>query len=239
MKKFLAVLLTLFCFVPSVLMAEEKEKVKVYIFEAGECPYCEAEINYLEGLKSYEKKFEIVRKELYVDHETFAKGKDYKLGLKLSKAFKKAGFENADYKATPFVIISDVYATTGYSDELESYIDEAYEKGDKDIVGCAINGEKCTIGETEFDFKNSEGSLGLVFAVLAGFALLITLFLMFSSKQTNEFEENELDEMIKKEVKKATPKKVTTKAVNKTETTKKTVNKKPTKKNTTKRNTKK
>ena len=75
-----------------------------------------------DGLSSYGKKFEIVRKELYVDHETWAKGADYKLGVKLAKAFNKAGYDNADYTATPFVIISDVYAATGYSEELEEYI---------------------------------------------------------------------------------------------------------------------
>ena len=45
-----------------------KEKVKVYIFEAGGCPYCKLQEDYLKGLDSYNKKFEIVNKELYIDH---------------------------------------------------------------------------------------------------------------------------------------------------------------------------
>ena len=234
MKKFLVVLFALFCFVPSVLLAEENAKLKVYIFEAGECQYCEAEIQYLEGLKSYGKKFEIVRKELYVDHETWAKGADYKLGVKLAKAYKKAGFEKADYTATPFVIISDVYATTGYSEDLETYIEVAYEAGDKDIVGCAINGEKCTIGETEFDFSSSEGGLGLVFAILAGFAVLVVLFLMFNSNKANELE----DEEEKKPVKKVAAKKPVKKEAAK-KPVKKAITKKPVKKSTTKKTNKK
>ena len=231
-------------------MAEEKAKVNVYIFEAGECPYCEAEIQYLEGLKNYGKTFEIVRKELYVDHETWAKGKDYKLGEKLAKEFKKAGFENADYKSTPFVIISDIYAAAGYSEDLETIIAKAYENGDKDIVGCAMNGEKCMIGEHEVDFSSSTGSLGLVFAILAGFALIVVLFFMFSSKQTNEYETDELDKMIKKETKKAKAsllskagyelEKGRMKAqAEKKKNTKKTTTKNPVKKSTAKKTNKK
>ena len=229
MKKFLVVLLALLCFVPSVLSAEEKAKVKVYIFEAGECPYCEAEVQYLEGLKSYNKKFEIVRKELYVDHETWAEGEDYKLGVKLADAFKKAGFENADYTATPFVIISDLYAAAGYSEDLESVIEEAYEKGDNDIVECAINNAKCTINGKEVDFEVKKVGLGLVFLILFGFVILVVVFLMVSPKKTNEYEDEEEVKEVKREVKapvKKTPaKKATTKKPVKKSTTKKTTKK--------------
>ncbi len=75
--------------------AKSKEKVKVYIFEAGGCPYCEAQIEYLKGLSSYNKKFEIVQKELYVDHIDWQKGKDYDLGVKVANEFKKNGFADA------------------------------------------------------------------------------------------------------------------------------------------------
>ena len=64
MKKILN--LIVFFLVIGIVPVSAKEKVKVYIFEAGGCPYCEAEIEYLEGLDSYGEKFEIVRKELYV-----------------------------------------------------------------------------------------------------------------------------------------------------------------------------
>ena len=126
MKKVLLTILALFCFIP--LVSAKKEPVKVYIFEAGGCPYCEAEIEYLKGLSSYNKKFVIVQKEAYVDHVDWAQGKDFELAQKVADAFKAAGFQDATYQATPFVVISDLYAAAAYSTELESVIEEAYEK---------------------------------------------------------------------------------------------------------------
>ena len=58
-KKLLSVLFTLLILIPLGINAEEKEKVKVYIFEAGGCPYCEAEVEYLKGLEGYNKTFTI------------------------------------------------------------------------------------------------------------------------------------------------------------------------------------
>jgi hypothetical protein len=115
-------------------------KVKVYVFEAGGCPYCEAEVEYLQGLSSYGEKFEIIRKELYIDHVNWVPGADYEIGEKTANAFKEAGFKDATVSGTPFVVISDLYAASAYSTELEDIIDEAYEKGDTDVVGCFENG---------------------------------------------------------------------------------------------------
>ncbi len=119
---------------------ENSEKVKVYIFEAGGCPYCELQVEYLEGLSGYGKKFEIVRKELYVDHVDWAPGKDYRLGEKTAQIFKENGFEDVDVNATPLVVVSNIYAQLGYSSNLESVIEEAYKKGDTDVVGCLDQG---------------------------------------------------------------------------------------------------
>ena len=117
-----------------------KEKVKVYIFEAGGCPYCEMQEEYLKGLESYNKKFEIIKKELYIDHIDWQKGKDYDLGVKVANEFKKVGFEDSSYQGTPFVVISDLYAKASYNTSLEDIINNAYENGDKDIVGCYEKG---------------------------------------------------------------------------------------------------
>ncbi len=138
MKKLLFTLVLSLMFIGGV---SAKDKVKVYIFEAGGCPYCEAEVEYLEGLDSYNEKFEIVRKELYVDHIDWEEGEDYELGKKVAEAFLNKGYENASYQGTPFVVISNIYAAASYSESLESVIDEAYEKGDKDIVECFNNDE--------------------------------------------------------------------------------------------------
>ena len=141
-KKLLSVLFTLLLLIPLWINAEEKEKVKVYIFEAGGCPYCEAEVEYLKGLEGYNKTFTIEIKELYVDHVDWKPGKDYDLGVKVANGFLNAGFTDASYQGTPFVVISDLYAASAYSTSLESVINEAYEKGDKDIVSCYADGKE-------------------------------------------------------------------------------------------------
>lgn len=141
-KKLLSVLFTLLLLIPLGINAEEKEKVKVYIFEAGGCPYCEAEVEYLKGLEGYDKTFTIEIKELYVDHVDWEPGKDYDLGVKVANGFLNAGFTDASYQGTPFVVISDLYAASAYNTSLESVINEAYEKGDKDIVSCYADGKE-------------------------------------------------------------------------------------------------
>ena len=141
-KKLLSVLFTLLLLIPLGINAEEKEKVKVYIFEAGGCPYCEAEVEYLKGLEGYNKTFTIEIKELYIDHVDWKPGKDYDLGVKVANGFLNVGFTDARYQGTPFVVISDLYAASAYSTSLESVINEAYEKGDKDIVSCYADGKE-------------------------------------------------------------------------------------------------
>lgn len=139
-KKLFSILFAMLLFVPFFVKADEK--VKVYIFEAGGCPFCEAEVEYLKGLDSYNEKFTIEVKELYVDHIDWVEGKDYALGKKVAEEFLKAGFTDASYQGTPFVVISDLYAASIYSTSLESVINEAYEKGDKDIVSCYADGKE-------------------------------------------------------------------------------------------------
>ena len=117
-KKLFALLLALMIIMPVSTFA--KEKVKVYMFEAGGCPYCEKEMEYLKGLDGYNKTFTIEVKELYVDHVDWAEGKDYSLGKTVAEAFKNAGFEDATYQGTPFVVISDLYAASAYNTSLES-----------------------------------------------------------------------------------------------------------------------
>ena len=228
MKKLFVALLTILLFIPAVVFAEGK--VKVYIFEAGGCPYCEMEVEYLKGLSSYNKKFEIVRKELYVDHVDWKQGKDYKLGVKVATAFNDAGFEDAAYTGTPFVVISDLYAVAGYSEDLEDIILEAYEEGDKDAVSCIKAGKgDCVrpINTEELPDKaektNSKG--GVVIAILAGVALIGVIVYVFKNRSTTIVEEKEIIEEAPKKaaVKKTAPKKTTTKKTpTKKATTKKT-----------------
>lgn len=180
-KKLFALLLALMIIMP--VSAFAKEKVKVYMFEAGGCPYCEKEMEYLKGLDGYNKTFTIEVKELYVDHVDWAEGKDYSLGKTVAEAFKNAGFEDATYQGTPFVVISDLYAASAYSTSLESIINQAYEEGDKDIVKCYADGKTdCLDHLTETDTTSSSSNTWVI--VVTGLIILIT-YLIKSSIDTN------------------------------------------------------
>ena len=149
MKKVKGLLLALIALVlfGGAVKVNAEEKVKVYMFVAGGCPYCEYEKEYLEGLDSYNVKFEIVEKQLYVDHVDWKPAKDYPLGKAVAEAFQSAGFANASYQGTPFVVISDIYAAAAYSTSLEEVIDQAFLLGDQDVVACYENdGENCLKG---------------------------------------------------------------------------------------------
>ncbi len=180
MKKRILALLTLILFIPTLVNA--KEKVKVYMFEAGGCPYCEKEEEYLKGLDGYGKTFTIVKKELYVDHVDWAEGKDYELGKKVADAFKNAGFEDATHEATPFVVISDLYAASAYNTSLESVINEAYEKGDKDIVKCYADGKDNCLDHLKKDTSSSSKNYTPII-VITSLIILIT-YLVKSSIDT-------------------------------------------------------
>jgi glutaredoxin len=233
MKRLKNVLLVLaFVLFSGLTNVKAEGKVKVYIFEAGGCPYCEAEIEYLQGLDSYNEKFEIVQKELYVDHIDWEKGKDYELGKAVAEAFNSAGFEDASYSGTPFVVISNIYAAATYSTNLEGYINKAYEEGDKDVVSCYANGgENCLEGadpdikvestpsSNTKDDKNDVDAITTIILVLiiAGSIALV----VYTGKRNAEIAE-EVEEMpvVKEE------KKEVVKAVNKSKTTKKSTTKK-------------
>lgn len=194
MKKILLSLIVgIMVLLPMTVKAEGK--VKVYIFEAGGCPYCELEEEYLEGLSSYGEKFEIVKKELYIDHIDWEKGKDYELGYRVATAFYQAGFEDASYQGTPFVVISDLYAAAAYSQNLESVINTAYEQGDKDVVSCIAEGrENCLEGVvtptdpivTEEEKKDNSD---LVTIIILGVVVVGIVALIVFARSANKEEE--------------------------------------------------
>lgn len=226
MKKVLTIIFTLLLMLPFAIFAEgetEKAKVKVYVFEAGGCPYCEAQHEYLQGLEGYNKTFEVISKELYVDHVEWAQGKDYSLGVKVVNTFNKAGYKDASYSGTPLVIISDIYALATYSTNLESVINQAYEEGDKDAVGCIESGkENCVRSKAKEPEESSKG--GLIIVILAGVVLIGGLFFVLKNKSVSVEDSDDEEEEEEKPVKKATTKKTPVK-----KTTKKTPVKKTTK----------
>lgn len=208
------------------------EKVKVYVFEAGGCGWCAKQIEYLEGLESYGETFEVIRKELYVDNVSWEPGEDYYLGSDLADAFSAIGFENASISGTPFVVISDLYASASYSEDLESIIEEAYEEGDKDVVGCFERGENNCLPEPESD--GTEIITAITLCVLtAGVIVLIVVSRLKTDEQdvyelaerdydnSVEIEEKQIEEEPVKEEKKTSTKKETAKK----ESTKKTTSK--------------
>ncbi len=241
MKKVVTFLLTVLLCIPFVVFAEEeKAKVKVYLFESGGCPFCEAEREYLEGLDSYNKKFEIVSKELYIDHIDWEEGKDYDLGVQVAEEFNKAGFKDASYKGTPFVVISDIYGAATYSTDLERYIDKAYEEGDRDAVSCIMAGQDdCVRFNEEESNPSNQIKGGAVILVLGGMLLVGAFAYIYANKKkssravVDDFEEDKEEKPLKKESTKVVTKteKEKNKSSNKTtktKTTKKPTTKKPT-----------
>ena len=190
MKKLLVTIITIICILPIAVNA--KSKVKVYIFEAGGCPACEAQMEYLQGLDSYNEKFEIVEKELYVDHVDWENGKDYDLGKTVAEAFLAADpvkFKDATYQATPFVVVSDVYASAGYNSSLETVIDEVYEEGDKDIVKCYEKGKTDCLDHLKEESTSNFNSAGLIITSVICTIVLIVCYLIKSSVDTNRIVE--------------------------------------------------
>ena len=112
MKKIIVFIL-LMCLIPLNVFATNK--VKVYVFEAGGCPYCELQKDYLTNLAKSNDKFEVIVKEMYIDHYSWEHGKDYELGKKVAQYFTEKGFKKASADATPFVVISDLYAAAEYN----------------------------------------------------------------------------------------------------------------------------
>ena len=189
-KLLLSLIIGIMVLLPMSVKADEK--VKVYVFEAGGCPYCELEIEYLESLSSYGEKFEIVRKELYVDHVDWQKGKDYDLGVKTVNAFLEAGFANASYQGTPFVVISNIYAATAYNTELEAIIDQAYEDGDNDVVTCLENdGSNCMENAKEYTQKEGNTEKEDILPLIGlGIIVVGLIVIIYLARKSNKEEEN-------------------------------------------------
>ena len=123
---------------------QKKEKVTVYVFSASGCPFCEEQMTYLKNLDTYGKEFTIVEKELYIDHISWEKGKDYDLAKKVETEMSTI-LNGVVIDGTPFVIVENIYAKTGLNTNLEDYIHRAYLRGTQvDVVKCLEeNGTNC------------------------------------------------------------------------------------------------
>lgn len=238
-KKIFAIVFALLLMIPVFsLNAKEKEKVKVYVFESGGCPYCESELDYLKGLDSYNKKFVIERRELYIDHVDWAPGRDYELGKAVAEKFQEDGFEDAAYNGTPFVVISNVYAAATYSTDLESYINKAYKEGDKDVVDQIakklkvdnVNRDDIGAGEVNGNTDTTSGGEKPNGLIVAGALVLLVGAMVFIIKTGNKNDEE--DEEVKDEIEDEVEAKKEKPVVKKTQTKKPTAKKTTTKKTT-------
>lgn len=205
MKKLKGILLLIMAFAMiispfAMSKVNAAEKVKVYIFEAGGCPYCEAEIEYLKGLSSYGEKFEIVQKELYIDHVDWEKGKDYDLGVKVATAFQNAGFKDASYQGTPFVVISNIYAAATYSTDLESYINQAFSEGDADVVACFEKGGTDCLKPAPSDGSEAVRNVTLIIFLIIFVAICIISKNRFEKENNDNYDEERSYEKKAKEV---------------------------------------
>lgn len=209
MKKLKLLLLSLLLIIPfNMVKAEEGvlEPVKVYVFYAPGCHWCEEQFNYLEALDSYNEKFVVVRKELF-QSDLRTPGADYDLGQDVGTAFTQAGFTNARPEGTPYVVVSDLYAASAYNDSLETVINQAYEAGDKDVVGCIEAGnDNCIEGAVSTKKELSPK----MFIILGISVVIIVPLLIFVNSYINK---NVVvaDEEVKAEKKKTSAKKTTTK----------------------------
>lgn len=190
MKRLIVTIVAVLCLLPVAVNA--KSKVKVYIFEAGGCPACEAQMEYLKGLDSYNEKFEVIEKELYIDHVDWEDGKDYALGKKVAEAFLAADpvkFKDATYQATPFVVVSDVYASAGYNSSLETVINEVYETGDKDVVKCFEKGKTNCLDHLKEESSSGSGGAGVIITNIICAIVLLVTYCIKSSVDTNRIVE--------------------------------------------------
>ena len=233
MKKIITFIIA---FVVMIGFVNAEGKVKVYMFEAGGCPYCEAQEEYLKGLAGYGKTFELVKKELYVDHVDWKQGKDYALGKAVAEAFNEAGFEDASYEGTPFVVISDLYAAASYNTELEDIITLAYEEGDRDVVSCIKSGGTTTEciradiisnNTSSKESKIANSKAGVVIAVIGIIAFVGVVIYVLTKRDSDVARvEEEVEEKPVRKVARKTPAK---KAETKKTTTRKTTTRKTTK----------
>ncbi len=164
--------------------------VKVYVFGMTNDTSTTDGINELKKLPSYNKKFKIIFKETYIKpSDTYIgdwpKGKDYDLVEKIQNVFIKAGQIKKDeynfYQAPLFFISDNFYMNS--IENVSNAIDIAYKNGDKDIVGCVIDGkEDCTKLISEKENKNNNYFKKFIMFVILFFIVMIGVIFVFILK---------------------------------------------------------
>lgn len=183
MKKFTLFVL-LICILGLSVKAQDNDLVKVYVFVSKNGFYSdlsEEAIKSLKGLESYGKKFEIIEKEAYVYSSKFGDaedGKDLELFKKVIAVYNEAGFDYT-YTQTPTAIVSDEFIPGVDLDFVDKVVNDAYENGDKDLVGCIDRGENdCSVQEKETNNTKAD-ILKKILIFIVIFFILMACFIIY------------------------------------------------------------
>lgn len=245
MKKVFSLLLALLVAVMPVLgvnAAEEKEKVKFYIFYGDGCGFCASLHSYtdeLEKNKEYNEMFEIV------NYEVWSNSTNATLMSSVGEYF------GTKVTGVPFYVIGEKYFS-GFSAEsspaqIEAAIKEAYNDKDyKDIVAGIGSGELTPGDAAQNENETNNNAVGYM---ILGITAIIVVAIIFGRSKESYYddedveeeveEETEEDEEVEEEPKKVVKKAKEIKAASKSTTTKKTTAKKETGKSAQKTTTKK
>ena len=247
MKKVFSLLLALLVAVMPVLgvnAAEEKEKVKFYIFYGDGCGFCASLHSYtdeLEKNKEYNEMFEIV------NYEVWSNSTNATLMSNVGEYF------GTKVTGVPFYVIGEKYFS-GFSAEsspaqIEAAIKEAYEDKDyKDIVAGIGSGELTPGDAAQNENETNNNAVGYM---ILGITAIIVVAIIFGRSKESYYDDEEVeeteevveepeeDEEVEEEPKKVVKKTKEVKAANKSTTTKKTTAKKETSKSAQKTTTKK
>lgn len=114
MKKVIIILILMTLLIPNIVMAKEKEKIKVYMFYGDGCPHCHKAMEFFDKIeKEYGKYYDLVTFETW---GTFS-GRRNKLmqlaAIKMETEKEKLG--------VPYIIIGDK-TFLGYSEEYDEDI---------------------------------------------------------------------------------------------------------------------
>lgn len=180
MKKIVLFMLLINIFCLSV-KAEQHDLVKVYVFVSKNgihSDLSEKAIASLKGLESYGKMFEIIEKEAYTYSSKFSDvedGKDLELFKKVIEVYNNAGYDYT-YTQTPTAFISNEFIPGVDLELVNEVINNAYENGDEDLVGCVERGENnCSVEKKE---KNIT-STNIIKKVLVIIGIIFSLMICF------------------------------------------------------------
>lgn len=191
MKKIILFMLLINIFCLSV-RAEKHDLVKVYVFVSKSgihSDLSEKAIESLKGLESYGKQFEIIEKEAYVYSSEYGDaedGKDLELFKKVIEVYNNAGYDYT-YTQTPTAFISNEFIPGVDLKFVHEVINNAYENGDEDLVGCVERGENnCSVEKKEKNITSTNIIKKVLIIIGIIFSLMICFLIYFvlESKKT-------------------------------------------------------